>query len=130
MDAQSTYKEGRIALAIQAHKDGYFTSLRAAADAYDIPESTLRYCVKGGRAQKGLQAMNTKLSTIEEEALIKWILSIDERGLPVRKSPMRAGLNYMDKLDFLTAYVLARNNSIASDTVRNGLQLLVWYYLT
>ena len=78
MDAQSTYKEGRIALALQAHKDGYFTSLRAAANAYDIPESTLRSRVKGVPTRKGLQPTNTKLLATEEEALIKWIMSMDE----------------------------------------------------
>ncbi len=71
MDPQIAHKEGRIALALQAYKDGHFTSLRAAANAYDIVESTLRYRVKGGRARKSLRAINTKLSTIEEIALVK-----------------------------------------------------------
>jgi hypothetical protein len=83
MIPQITHKEGRIALALQAYKDGHFTSRRAAADAYDIAESTFRYRVKGGRARRGLRAVNTKLSIEEEAALIKWILSMDERGLPV-----------------------------------------------
>ena len=86
MEVQSAYKEGRITLALQAYKDGYFTSLRAAAEAYDIPASTLRYRVKGGRARRGLRAANSKLLPTEEEALIKWILSMDERGLLVRNS--------------------------------------------
>jgi hypothetical protein len=89
MDVQLSYKEGRIALALQAYQDGYFTSLRAAAEAYDIPASTLRYRVKGGRARRGLRAINTKLSTTEEEALIKWILSMEERGLLVRSNSIQ-----------------------------------------
>jgi len=71
MDIQSTYKEGRIALVLQAYKDGHFTSLRAVADTYDVPESTLRYRVKGGRARRGLRAVNTKLLSTEEKVLIK-----------------------------------------------------------
>jgi hypothetical protein len=86
MEVQSAYKEGRITLALQAYKDGYFTSLRAAVEAYDILASTLRYRVKGGRARRGLRATNSKLLPIEEEALIKWILLMDERGLLVRSS--------------------------------------------
>ena len=41
MDAQLAYKEGQITLALQVYKDGYFTSLRAAVEAYDIPALTL-----------------------------------------------------------------------------------------
>jgi hypothetical protein len=95
MDVQLSYKEGRIALALQAYQDGYFTSLRAAAEAYDIPASTLRYRVKGGRARRGLRAINTKLSTTEEEALIKWILSMEERGLPVRSNSIQQMANLL-----------------------------------
>jgi hypothetical protein len=95
MDVQSTYKEGRITLALQAYQDGYFTSLRAAANAYDIPASTLRYRVNGGRARRGLRAVNTKLSTTEEEALVKWILSMEERGLPVRSSSIQQMANLL-----------------------------------
>ena len=71
MDPQIAHKEGRIALVLQAYKDSYFISLRATANVYDIAELTLRYRVKGGRARKGLRAINTKLSTIEETALVK-----------------------------------------------------------
>jgi len=71
MEPQLAHKEGRITLALQAHKDGYFTSLQAAAKAYDIPAFTLRYRVNGGRAQKDLQAVNTKLLITKEDALIK-----------------------------------------------------------
>jgi hypothetical protein len=95
MDVQSTNKEGQIALALQAYKDGHFTSWRAAADAYDVAESTLWYRVKGGHARKGLQAINTKLSTLEEAALIKWILSMDERGLLVTYSSIQQMANLL-----------------------------------
>jgi helix-turn-helix, Psq domain len=38
--AQLVQQEGRIALALEALKQGYFTSARAAAKAYDVPRST------------------------------------------------------------------------------------------
>ena len=75
-----------MALALQAYKDGHFTSKREAADTYDVPESTFRYCAKGGLARQGLQAVNTKLLSTEEATLVKWILSMDEQGLLVRSS--------------------------------------------
>jgi hypothetical protein len=33
---------------------------------------------------------------------------------------IRNGLNHIDKADFLTAYVIARNKSISTNTIRNG----------
>ena len=89
MDVQLTYKEGRITLALKAYKDGYFTSLRAAADAYDVPASTLRSRAKGVPARHNLRPKNTKLLATEETALIKWIISMEERGLPVRSSSIQ-----------------------------------------
>lgn len=46
---QLAQKEGRIALAVQSFREGRFLSLRAAARAYDVLESTLR-SLKGYRA--------------------------------------------------------------------------------
>ena len=44
---QLAQKEGRIALAVQAFKQGHISSVRATAKMYDIPESTLWGHVKG-----------------------------------------------------------------------------------
>jgi hypothetical protein len=33
---------------------------------------------------------------------------------------VRNGLNYIDKADFLSAYVVARNESMTTNTVRSG----------
>jgi hypothetical protein len=74
---QLAQKEGRIALAIQAFKQGYILSLRATAKAYDIPETILRDRVKGIPARRDTVPINRKLTTIEESTLIKSILSID-----------------------------------------------------
>src|SRR5450432_3930159 len=77
-------KEGRIALAVQAYNQGYFSSLRAAASAYDVPESTLRSRVKGVSSRRDLEPRNRKLTTTEESTLVQWILSMDQRGLSPR----------------------------------------------
>jgi hypothetical protein len=75
-------KEQRIVLALQAYQNSYFTSLLAAANTYDVPESTLRYRIKGHPSRHNLLPKNRKLSDTEESTLVQWILSIDERGLP------------------------------------------------
>jgi hypothetical protein len=72
---QLAQKEGRIALAIQAFKQGHISSLRATAKAYDVPESTLRDRVKGIPARRDTVPNNRKLTTTEESTLIKLILS-------------------------------------------------------
>jgi hypothetical protein len=95
MDLQSAHKEGRLALALQAYKAGHFTSLRAAANAYDIPESTFRSRVKGIPSRHGLRPTNTKLLATEEAALIKWILSMEERGLLVRSGSIQQMANLL-----------------------------------
>ncbi|OBT71007.1 hypothetical protein VF21_10037 [Pseudogymnoascus sp. 05NY08] len=70
IDLQSIRKEGRMTLALQAYKDGHFTSIRGAANAYDIPESTLQSRVKGCPAQRDLRPTNTKLIDLEELTLV------------------------------------------------------------
>lgn len=62
--------EGRIALALQAYNQGYFSSVRAAAKAYDAPESTLRSRVKGVRSRRDTTPTNQKLTLLEESTLV------------------------------------------------------------
>jgi hypothetical protein len=78
---QLAQKEGRIVLAAQAFKQGQFRSLRAAASAYDVPESTLRGRVNGVAPRRDFVPLNRKLTQTEETTLVEWILLIDQRGL-------------------------------------------------
>ena len=88
-------KEGRIALAVQAYKDGQFSSTKACADAYDISESTLRRRVKGINARRDSVPINRKLTTTEESTLIEWILSMDQRGLAPRSDTVQQMANLL-----------------------------------
>ncbi len=92
---QSVQKEGRIVLALQAYKDGHFSSKRAAAIAYDIPESTFRSRVKGVIPRRDLRSPNLKLSATEESTLVDWILSMDQRGLSPRAEYVRQMANLL-----------------------------------
>jgi helix-turn-helix, Psq domain len=51
-------QEGRIALAIDALKQGYFTSIRGAAKAYDIIRSTLQNRVNGHPTRRDSEPRN------------------------------------------------------------------------
>ena len=75
--SQLASKEGRIALAIRARQEGYFSSKRATVDAYDVAESSLRYRENGHPTRRDLKPTNRKLTDTEETVLVQWILSID-----------------------------------------------------
>jgi hypothetical protein len=69
-DAQSVQQEGRIALAMQALKQGQFASARAAARVYNILCSTLQYRINGHLIQYNYWSPNCKLTVIEETTLV------------------------------------------------------------
>ena len=70
-DTQLAQKEGRIALAVQAYKDGLFSSTKACANAYDISDTTLRRRVKGNNARCDSVPINRKLTTTKESTFVE-----------------------------------------------------------
>jgi len=92
--AQAAQREGRLLLALEALQKGQIQTIRAAATSYDVPESTLRYRLQGHPSRDNSTPNNQKLTSTEESALIKWIQSMDQRGLPLRATLVRqmAGL--------------------------------------
>jgi len=91
----SVQQEGRIALASEALKQGYFTSLRAAARSYDVPYASLRRRVRNIPAQHDRRSPNCKLTATEELTLVQWILSMDQRGLAPRPDSVRQMANLL-----------------------------------
>jgi hypothetical protein len=90
---QSSQNKGyRIALAIEALKQGSCTSVRGAAKAYDVPESTLRYHVHQHPAPRSTKC---KLTETEESTLVQWILSMGERGISPRADTVRHMANLL-----------------------------------
>jgi transposase-like protein len=67
---QSIQQEGRIALAMDALKQGHFTSVRGAAKAYDVVRSTLENRINGHPARRDSEPRNRKLTTTEESTLV------------------------------------------------------------
>ena len=55
---QSMQQEGRIALAMDALKQGHFTSARGAAKAYDVVYSTLQNRINGHPARRDSEPRN------------------------------------------------------------------------
>lgn len=70
-NVQLAQKEGRIALAVQAFKQGQISSLHVVVKVYDVFETTLWGRVKGITAQRNVVSINQKLMIIEETTFIK-----------------------------------------------------------
>ena len=86
---QTLFREGRLTLAIQAYKQGQIPSLRTATSLYDVPRSTAQQRIKGIQPKRGSVAANRRLTSIQEESLKEWILSMDQRGMPPRIATVR-----------------------------------------
>ena len=79
---QSPQKEGRLLLAKQTLQQNHISSVRKAAKSYDIPRTTLRDRLSGASSRSASNSQKRKLKPSEEQALVEWILSLDQRGFP------------------------------------------------
>jgi len=91
---QSLSKEGSMVLALEAMQNHPKLSIRRAANIFGVPVSTL-YTRKNGTISKS-DSCNAqhKLTESEEEAIAKYILDMDERGM----APRIAGVEDMANL--------------------------------
>ena len=88
-------REGRILLAISSLKKKETTNIREAARLYDVPRTTLQRRLNGSinRAEKRTNGL--KFTKEEEESLIQWILSLDQRGAAPRPSHVQDMANIL-----------------------------------
>ena len=81
---ESTSLESRLLLAIQAIKQNQKLSIRVAVRTYNVPRTTLTYRMKGRHARQDVRVKSMKLTELEDNAVLKYILNLDERGFPPR----------------------------------------------
>ena len=74
---QSLSSEERVLLAVEAFRQGQFQSANKAAQAHEVPQSTVSDRLRDA------QINNRKLTPAEEASLVQWILSMDERWMPL-----------------------------------------------
>jgi len=74
----AVHQEGHILLAIKAFNDGQFKSIQAAAQAYNVPHSTLYNCLHRCTAHVDAIPNSKKLTTTKESMLVKWILLMNQ----------------------------------------------------
>ena len=77
-------QEGRILLALDDIKNGRIKSLRAAAMLYEVPITTLHARTEGRISRVEKRPSGHKLTALEEDSLVEWILSMDSRGAAPR----------------------------------------------
>jgi hypothetical protein len=76
--------EARILLALQVIQNTPKLSLRHAASIYRVPYSTLRRRQNGILAIRDTIPKSRKLSDLEEQIIVQFILDLDSRGFPPR----------------------------------------------
>jgi hypothetical protein len=88
-------QEARIILAIEAIRTSKNISRRAAAKIYNIPESTLRLRMNGHTSLRERRPANNKLTELEDEVIVRYILDMDARGFPPRLAGVEDMANYI-----------------------------------
>ncbi|SCO80708.1 related to transposase [Fusarium oxysporum] len=79
-----SFKESQIILALQAYQADPKLSLRCAAKIYDVSFDALNRRHHGIPARKDYIPSSRKLSNLEEEVIVQYILNLDSRGFPPR----------------------------------------------
>ena len=88
-NAQKPCNEGSVQLAILAIKQDNIESERRAAVVYDVPRTTLRARRAGRPSQRDYEPSSKKLTKLEEEAIVAYILDLDSRGIGATRAMVR-----------------------------------------
>jgi hypothetical protein len=83
-NVQLDNREGRIEIALSAYNTHQFQSLRRAADAFDVPRSTLTSRYNEITHRLKTRHARHKLTTTEEQTIVRYILDLDSRGFAPR----------------------------------------------
>jgi hypothetical protein len=78
--AQNSSHEADIHLAISALNQRQILTERSAAQTYEVSRTTLQRRRAGTRARRDCQPNSRKLTKLEEEVIIRYILDLDSRG--------------------------------------------------
>ena len=77
-------KEARVILALEALQNDKELKLEATAKLYNIPASTLRDRRAGKPARRNTTPNSKKLTKLEEEAIVRYIIELSKRAFPPR----------------------------------------------
>jgi hypothetical protein len=80
----SSYEEGRIELALQAYTSRQFQTLRRAAAAFGVRHQRLSDRLHGITNRRQAPPNRRKLTSTEEQTIVRYILDLDSRGFAPR----------------------------------------------
>jgi hypothetical protein len=75
-------REHMIQSAIQDFESGVYPSIRAAAKAYNVSRATVGRRIQGRPTRHDAHEYRQRLSRVQEEVLVEWILDLDSLGYP------------------------------------------------
>ena len=87
--------EGRVSLALQADISKQIPSLRATANAYDVPFETLRERHLGVLSRKETTPNSRKFTNNEEEVLLRKVLQLSTDRFPPQRAIVKEMANTM-----------------------------------
>jgi hypothetical protein len=88
-------QEARIILAIEAIRTSKKLSRRNAAKIYNIPYTTLSDRMTGRTSRSETRPNRHKLTELEEDVIIQYILDLDDRGFGPRLAGVEDMANYL-----------------------------------
>ena len=77
-------KESQINLAVQAKRSDPTVSLRHIAKTFNVAELTLRSRMNGTRARQDVPSNRSRLTELEENMIVIYIIDLDSRGFTAR----------------------------------------------
>ena len=80
----SSSKEARLLLALKAIENDEQLSIRATAILYNVPEASIRHRRAGRPIRRDLPANSRKLTDLEEETIVQYVIELDVRAFPPR----------------------------------------------
>jgi hypothetical protein len=83
------WTESDLNLALQAHQNNPNLSVRKAAIIYNVPPKTLIRRQRGQQPKVETNSQKRKLSTLEENCVVKYTLDLDSRSFPTRIGGVR-----------------------------------------
>ena len=78
--ALSRSNEADIQLTLASLNRNQIQTVRAAAQTFNVPRTTLRERRAGKPARRDCQPNSKKLTQLEEEVIVRYILDLDQRG--------------------------------------------------